>query len=44
MQFVDLVLLFCGLFISYYVIVNSLLLWSSYVSATNVWPVGVVVW
>jgi hypothetical protein len=42
--FVNLVLLFCDLFVSYYVIVNSLLLWSPYVSATSMWPVGVVVW
>jgi len=42
--FVNLVLLFCDLFVSYYVIVNSLLLWSPYVSATSMWPVEVVVW
>jgi hypothetical protein len=42
--FVDLVLLFCNLFVSYYIDVNSLLLWSPHVGATNRWLVGVVVW
>jgi hypothetical protein len=42
--FVDLLLFFCGLFVSYYVVVNSLMLWSLYVGATNEWLVGVVVW
>jgi hypothetical protein len=41
--FVDLVLFFCGLFISYYVNVGNFLLWSSYAGAIGKWLVGVVV-
>jgi hypothetical protein len=41
--FIDLLLLFCGLFTSYYINVGNFLLWSSYASAIGEWLVGVVV-